>query len=154
MSAWLAEYRLAHRPLGFDHQGIETIQIKQGDWPSVAVASYAYGSDHLRAQPAHDAVPGGLLASVYYLTGVRDATDQYEELCIKVHASKTYPVTPSAYWVWKSADFQERESHDMPGIFHESHPRMKRILLPDTRVGWPLRKDYIVPDFYEPQDCL
>nr|WCR30485.1 NADH-plastoquinone oxidoreductase subunit J [Selaginella remotifolia] len=154
VSAWLAEHRLAHRPLGFDHQGIETIQIQYGDWPSVAVALYVYGFDYLRAQFAYDVAPGGLLASVYYITGVRDDTDQLEELCVKVYTSKKDPATPSVYWIWKSSDFQERESYDMLGIIYENHPRMKRILLPDTWVGWPLRKDYIVPDFYELQDCL
>jgi NAD(P)H-quinone oxidoreductase subunit J len=41
----------------------------------------------------------------------------------------------------------------MLGITHESHPRLKRILMPDSWIGWPLRKDYIVPHFYELQDA-
>ncbi len=30
---------------------------------------------------------------------------------------------------------------------------LKRILMPEDWIGWPLRKDYITPDFYELQDA-
>lgn len=40
----------------------------------------------------------------------------------------------------------------MLGILYESHPCLKRILMPESWIGWPLRKDYIAPDFYEIQD--
>ena len=28
LSGWLAKHNLAHRPLGFDYQGVEILQIK------------------------------------------------------------------------------------------------------------------------------
>ena len=34
LSAWLVKHGLIHRSLGFDYQGIETLQIKPGDWHS------------------------------------------------------------------------------------------------------------------------
>ena len=37
LSAWLVKHGLIHRSLGFDYQGIETLQIKPEDWHSVAV---------------------------------------------------------------------------------------------------------------------
>lgn len=154
LSTWLAKHKLAHRPLGFDYQGIETLQIKSGDWPSVAVALYVYGSNHLRSQCAYDVAPGGSLVSVYHLTRVQDNADQPEELCIKVFVSREDPEIPSVFWIWKSADFQERESYDMLGIIYKNHPRLKRILMPDSWIGWPLRKDYIVPNSYELQDSF
>jgi NADH-quinone oxidoreductase subunit C len=49
---------------------------------------------------------------------------------------------PSAYPVWKSADWLERECFDMFGIQFRGHPDLRRILLYDTFVGHPLRKDY------------
>jgi NADH-quinone oxidoreductase subunit C len=48
----------------------------------------------------------------------------------------------SAYPVWKSADWLERECFDMFGIQFRGHPDLRRILLYDTFVGHPLRKDY------------
>jgi NAD(P)H-quinone oxidoreductase subunit J len=63
------------------------------------------------------------------------------------------PHVDSVYWIWKGADWQERETYDMYGIVYEGHPNLKRILMPEDWVGWPLRKDYISPDFYELQDA-
>ncbi|PHT54966.1 NAD(P)H-quinone oxidoreductase subunit K, chloroplastic [Capsicum baccatum] len=96
---------------------------------------------------------GGLLDSVYHLTRIEDGVDQPEEVCIKVFASRRNPRIPSVFWVWKSVDFQERESYDMLGISYDNHPRLKRILMPESWIGWPLRKDYIAPNFYEIQDA-
>ncbi|XP_021683960.2 NAD(P)H-quinone oxidoreductase subunit K, chloroplastic [Hevea brasiliensis] len=108
--------------------------------------------DRIRSQPGKRS-PGGLLASVYHLTRIEYDIDQPEEVCIKVFAPRKNPRIPSVFWVWKSADFQERESYDMLGIFYDNHPRLKRILMPESWIGWPLRKDYIVPNFYEIQDA-
>ena len=153
LSAWLAKHGLVHRSLGFDYQGIETLQIKPEDWHSIAVILYVYGYNYLRSQCAYDVAPGGLLASVYHLTRIEYGVDQPEEVCIKVFAPRSNPRIPSVFWVWKSADFQERESYDMLGISYENHPRLKRILMPESWIGWPLRKDYIAPNFYEIQDA-
>nr|YP_009033818.1 30 kDa subunit of NADH-plastoquinone oxidoreductase [Mesotaenium endlicherianum]AHZ11201.1 30 kDa subunit of NADH-plastoquinone oxidoreductase [Mesotaenium endlicherianum] len=153
ISSWLLEYGLAHRPLGFDYQGVEILEVKPQDWPSVAVALYAYGFNYLRCQSAYDLGPGELLVSVYHLTRLSDLADQPEEVCIKLFVPRDTPEVPSIFWVWKSADFQERESYDMLGILYTDHPHLKRILMPDTWLGWPLRKDYITPDFYELQNA-
>ncbi len=51
---------------------------------------------------------------------------------------------PSAYPLWTSADWMEREVYDMFGIVFEGHPNFKRLLLPDEFASFPLRKDYPV----------
>lgn len=114
---------------------------------------YIYGYNYLRSQCAYDVAPGGLLASVYHLTRIEYGVDQPEEVCIKVFAPRSNPKIPSVFWVWKSANFPERESYDMLGILYDNHPRLKRILMPESWIGWPLRKDYIAPNFYEIQDA-
>nr|YP_010889752.1 NADH-plastoquinone oxidoreductase subunit J [Pyrrosia adnascens]YP_010889839.1 NADH-plastoquinone oxidoreductase subunit J [Pyrrosia hastata]WJJ69600.1 NADH-plastoquinone oxidoreductase subunit J [Pyrrosia adnascens]WJJ69687.1 NADH-plastoquinone oxidoreductase subunit J [Pyrrosia hastata] len=153
LSAWLTRHKFFHRPLGYDYRGVEILQIKSEEWLSVAVAPYAYGFNYLRSQCAYDSAPGGYLVSVYHLTQVRDHSDQLEEVCVKIFVPRINPRIPSVYWIWRGSDFQERESYDMLGIIHQGHPRLRRILMPESWVGWPLRKDYVVPNFYELQDA-
>lgn len=50
----------------------------------------------------------------------------------------------SAVELWKSADWLERECYDMFGIDFKNHPDLRRILMYDSFVGHPLRKDYPV----------
>jgi len=44
--------------------------------------------------------------------------------------------------VWAGASWGEREVYDMFGITFEGHPDLRRILLYEEFVGYPLRKDY------------
>ena len=56
---------------------------------------------------------------------------------------------PSLTPVWRGAEFQEREIFDLYGIFFDSHPDLRRILMWDEFKDFPMRKDYIEPDDYE-----
>lgn len=65
-----------------------------------------------------------------------------ERLVLKTHVNDPDPVLPSAYPLWKSADWLEREVYDMFGIKFAGHPDLRRILMPDEFTSFPLRKDY------------
>jgi NADH-quinone oxidoreductase subunit C len=56
---------------------------------------------------------------------------------------------PSLTSVYRSAEFQEREIFDLYGICFNGHPDLRRILMWDEFVDFPMRKDYREPDDYE-----
>lgn len=153
ISRWLTQNGFEHESLSRDHQGIEILKVDREFLLPFATALYAYGFNYLRCQSGYDAGPGQDLVSVYHLTKLSDNADRPEEVCVKVFLPREDPKLPSVYWIWKTADFQERETYDMFGIIFEGHPNLKRLLMPEDWVGWPLRKDYISPDFYELQDA-
>lgn len=153
VSQWLTQNEFEHEFLEKNHSGIEVIKVDRDYLLPLSTALYAYGFNCLRCQCAYDVGPGGDLVSVYHLVKISDNVEQPEEVCVKVFVTRDDPRVPSVYWIWKGADFQERESYDMYGIVYEGHPNLKRILMPEDWVGWPLRKDYISPDFHELQDA-
>ncbi|MBD2255272.1 NAD(P)H-quinone oxidoreductase subunit J [Nostoc parmelioides] len=152
-SQWLTENGFAHESLAADKNGVEIIKVEPDFLLPIATALYAYGFNYLQFQGGIDLGPGQDLVSVYHLVKVGDNADRPEEVRVKVFLPRENPTVPSVYWIWKTADWQERESYDMFGIIYEGHPNLKRILMPEDWVGWPLRKDYISPDFYELQDA-
>ena len=61
---------------------------------------------------------------------------------IKTRVSEEQCRLSSCVSLWKSADWFERETHEMFGIIFEGHPNLKRLLLFEEFEGYPLRKDY------------
>lgn len=153
VSKWLSENDFAHEALEADHAGVEIIKVEADFLLPICTALYAYGFNYLQCQCGIDLGPGDQLVSMYHLSKVSDNADRPEEVRVKVFLPRENPSVPSVYWIWKTADWQERESFDMYGINYEGHPNLKRILMPEDWVGYPLRKDYVSPDFYELQDA-
>jgi NAD(P)H-quinone oxidoreductase subunit J len=138
--------------------------------PLVATALKAAGFDYLQCQGGYDEGPGGRLVSFYHLVKMAAMVDQLaalgdgsgplpaearpEEVRLKVFLPRDGALTiPSLYGLFRGADWQERETFDMFGITYEGHPHPKRLLMPEDWKGYPLRKDYVQPDFYEMQDA-
>jgi NADH-quinone oxidoreductase subunit C len=87
---------------------------------------------------------GGKLGVVYHL----DSMKRTHKIVLKVDVTADRPNCQSVESVWKTANWHEREAFDMMGIVFDGHPDLRRILLPDDWEGFPLRKDYKVPEFY------
>lgn len=153
VSSWLTENSFDHEALAVDHLGVEMVKVQAQDLLAVATALYNQGFNCLQCQGAYDQGPGKDLVSFYHLIKIADNVTKPEEVRLKVFLPRNNPTVSSVYWIWRGADWQERECYDMYGIVYEGHPNLKRILMPEDWVGWPLRKDYISPDFYELQDA-
>ncbi len=70
------------------------------------------------------------------------------KITVKTEVSRDQAAVPSVESVWRTANWHEREAYDLVGITFTGHPDLRRILLPDDWEGYPLRKDYKVPEFY------
>jgi NADH-quinone oxidoreductase subunit C len=55
------------------------------------------------------------------------------------------PDVPSVCDIWPAANWHERETYDLVGVWFKGHPDLRRILLAEDWEGHPLRKDYTFP---------
>ncbi len=75
---------------------------------------------------------------VYHLLSTQDKF----RLRIKVNVPADTMTVPSIVNVFKGANWLERETYDMYGIRFEGHPDMRRILMHEDFLDFPLRKDF------------
>jgi len=166
VSQWLTDQGFEHQVLPADHLGVEVIGVEPAFLPLIATALKAFGFDYLQCQGGYDEGPGGRLVSFYHLVKLAALADQSaasqhlpaevkpEEVRLKVFLARDGDLTiPTLYGLFRGADWQERETFDMYGINYAGHPHPKRLLMPEDWKGFPLRKDYVQPDFYEMQDA-
>jgi NADH-quinone oxidoreductase subunit C/D len=68
--------------------------------------------------------------------------DRNEDVRIKAPLKDDRPSIRSVTDIWKAADWYECEMWDMFGVHVEGHPHLRRILMPPTWRGHPLRKEH------------
>jgi NADH-quinone oxidoreductase subunit C len=91
-------------------------------------------------------ITGGTLSVFYHL----ESTSLKHKVTLKVSVPREKPVLESVSEVWRCADWHEREAYDLFGFDFLNHPDLRRILMPyDWEAGYPLRKDYKNPEFYQ-----
>ena len=82
--------------------------------------------------------PQGDFAVVYHLLSY----DRNADVRIKTPLREDDLSLPSIVDLWPSANWYECEVWDMFGIRFDGHPHLRRILMPSTWQGHPLRKDH------------
>ena len=156
ISEWLTKNGLENIPLQEDHLGVEIIKISPSNLLTVVEALKKNGFNYLQCQGGYDEGPGLNIVCFYNLielSGIKKDTSP-REVRLKVFLRRDGDLTvPSLYSLFRGADWQERETFDMYGVNFKGHPHPKRLLMPEDWKGWPLRKDYVQPDFYEMQDA-
>ena len=152
----LSKAGIPNESLANDHIGIENISVEPNKLYEAVLALRNFGFNYLQCQGGYDEGPGKNLVSFYHFITVDDLEkiENVKEVRLKVFLKRDSDLSiPSLYNLFKGSDWQERETYDMFGINFIDHPNPKRLLMPEDWRGWPLRKDYIQPDFYELQDA-
>lgn len=72
-----------------------------------------------------------------------------EQFVLKVDLPRDNPKVATLEGVWKVANWLEREVYDLFGVIFEGHSDLRRIMLPEDWVGYPLRKDYVEQEEYD-----
>ena len=156
ISKWLSQNGFENIPLPEDHLGVEVIKIAPNNLLSIVEALKNDGFNYLQCQGGYDEGPGLNIVCFYNLIEIIEFKEDTSprELRLKVFLRRDGDLTvPSLYSLFRGADWQERETFDMYGVNFKGHPHPKRLLMPEDWKGWPLRKDYVQPDFYEMQDA-
>jgi len=81
------------------------------------------------------------LTMVYHLS----STSHRQTIVIKIKLNRDDPRIETVSDIWKTANFHEREVYELFGVIFLNHPDLRRLILEDDFVGYPLRKDFEDP---------
>jgi NADH-quinone oxidoreductase subunit C len=98
--------------------------------------SSVHGVDYLPAEPR--------FGVIYELLNMPRVERLRLRAAVADPGGERLPEVPSAVELFPTAEFHEREVYDFFGISFRGHPDLRRILMPEDYVGWPLRRDFPV----------
>ncbi|HEX2078323.1 MAG TPA: NADH-quinone oxidoreductase subunit C [Longimicrobium sp.] len=97
------------------------------------------GYDFLQDLTAVDYGGGRMIQVVYQLWSI----ERKLNLRVKCELPLDGLEIDTVYFLWRAADWLEREVYDMFGVVFRGHPDLRRILMPyNYAEGHPLRKDF------------
>jgi NADH-quinone oxidoreductase subunit C len=100
--------------------------------------------DSLSNETGVDYKAKGVIEVVYHLYSY----PHRHSIVLKVDAPRDNPIIPTVEGVWKAANWLEREIYDLLGVTFEGHSDLRRLLMPEDWIGYPLRKDFVEPEEY------
>ncbi|MGR9046000.1 MAG: NADH-quinone oxidoreductase subunit C/D [Gammaproteobacteria bacterium] len=125
--------------LWLDRQNLRPVlsYLKAQATPPYAMLFDLTAVDERDRRHRHD-LPESAFTVVYHLLSF----GRNEDFRVKVALSEADLSLPTITDLWPSANWYEREIWDMFGIVFEGHPHLRRIIMPPTWQGHPLRKDH------------
>ncbi|MCC8420067.1 MULTISPECIES: NADH-quinone oxidoreductase subunit C/D [Photorhabdus] len=96
-----------------------------------------HGMDE-RQRTHRQGLPDADFSVFYHLLSI----ERNRDIMLKVALSEKDLHLPTATLLFPNANWYERETWEMFGIVFNGHPNLRRIMLPPTWEGHPLRKDY------------
>ncbi len=97
---------------------------------------------HLSDLTAYDEYPKSPRFHVVYV--LISMTKKVRASVVAVISAGDSPAIETVTDLWAGANWLEREVYDMFGIHFSGHPDLRRMLLPASFVGHPLRKEFVV----------
>ncbi len=131
-----------------DIAGIDYLEHGKTEWKtqqatetgfSRGVSQTTFGRFKFDDNTISPQMDGPRFAVVYHLLSIA------KNCRVRVKANcqdNEFPIMPSVYSLWNSANWYEREAFDLYGIIFEGHPDLRRILTDYGFVGHALRKDF------------
>jgi NADH-quinone oxidoreductase subunit C len=133
----------------FDEQGLDPFfKVKPANLKEVCRALRDDGVlkfDVLSDLTAVDLPKKDILQVVYHLYSYGSR----QQAVLKADVDREAPRIATVEDIWKVANWFEREVFDLFGIVFEGHSDLRRILLPEDWVGYPLRKDFVEQEEYD-----
>lgn len=117
---------------------IDTLRYLKTEIPKPYRMLYDLTAIDEQARSHREGQPDADFTVVYHLLSF----ERNEDLRVKVPLKKDSLSVPDVSPVWPNANWYEREVFDMFGIHFDGHPNLRRILMPPTWKGHPLRKEH------------
>lgn len=131
-----------HASFAFDELidvcGVDYLLYGISDWETQVATEEGFSRGVERQPRCANATEFPRFAVVYHFL----STAHNHRLRVKVRLHADNLLLPSVCYLWKSANWFEREAYDLYGILFEGHPDLRRILTDYGFIGHPFRKDF------------
>ena len=133
-------------------RGFQVLHPNRHEWRSTALQLLNDGWDMCVDVTAVDysaytrerGLPEGVEPERFEVVASLLSYERHQRLRVRIQVPNDEPTIDSLYAVYPGTDFLEREVYDMFGITFTGHPDLSRILMPESWVGHPLRKDFAI----------
>ena len=79
------------------------------------------------------------LTMVYHFSS---STNRNNTIVLKANLNRETPEIETLSDIWRTAEFLEREVFELFGVIFSNHPDLRKLILTDDFIGYPLRKDF------------